>query len=192
MQNRSGTGRPVRTTGPADDRASNVRSRSLNIYADNKPHGTVGLGAGMTAAGAAWPQKCGGRICERISKPIRQASSSRIDGRTVWDASDREQAYVSVNTPATRAVWGLVGGRTFDLMVWNETRTSVGNQWGTGPAQVNGVAAQFEFPGRLRRIQPLDGRGQPQGEVPLSASANSTRFAIGPAHQPLWYAIEAD
>jgi hypothetical protein len=162
---------------------------------------------------------------------------STADGRAVWDASDREQAYVSVNTPATRAVWGLVGGRSFDLggvrfqvgqvdrnyavlvltsmdgqplessrrmllaavgsaenrdMVWNETRTSVGKQWGTGPTQVNGVAAEFEFPARLRRIQPLDGRGQPQGEVPLSKSANSTRFAIGPSHQTLWYAIEAE
>jgi hypothetical protein len=144
---------------------------------------------------------------------------------------------VSVNTPATRAVWGLVRGRSFDLgglrfrvgevernyaalvitsldgkplessrrlllaavgsaenrnMQWNDLRTSVGNRWGSGPAQVNGVAAEVDFPARIRRVQALDGRGQPQGEVPLRAAGAATHFSIGPNHRTLWYALEAD
>jgi len=37
------------------------------------------------------------------------------DGRAVWDARDPRRAHVVVNTPATRAVWGRVAGRAFDL-----------------------------------------------------------------------------
>ena len=157
------------------------------------------------------------------------------DGRVVWDATDREQAYVRVNTPATRAVWGLIGGRSIDLdgvrlqvgavernyavlvvtsmdgqplessrrlllaavgsaenvgMVWNEGRTSVGNQWGTGPARVNGVAAEVELPCNARHVRALDGRGQPQGDVPFTAVDGGTRFSIGPEHRTLWYEIQ--
>ena len=154
----------------------------------------------------------------------------------MWDATDRDQAYVSVNTPATRAVWGLIGGRSFDLgglrfklgelernyaalvvtsmdgkplesssrmllaavgssenrnMQWNATRTSVGNQWGSGPAHVNGITADVQLAFRVDRVQSLDGRGHPQGEVKVTAAGDSSRFCIGPAHQTLWYQIEA-
>jgi hypothetical protein len=174
------------------------------------------------------------------SSPAAPPAEKRLsspDGRAVWDATDRERAYVSVNTPATRAVWGLVRGRSFDLgglrfrvgevernyaalvitsldgkplessrrlllaavgsaenrnMQWNDLRTSVGNRWGSGPAQVNGVAAEVDFPARIRRVQALDGRGQPQGEVPLRAAGAATHFSIGPNHRTLWYALEAD
>jgi hypothetical protein len=167
--------------------------------------------------------------------PPTEPRLSTPDGRVVWDASDRQRAHVVINTPATRAAWGLIGGGRFDLggiglqvgqverdyavlvvtsldgqplesskqwllaavgsaenqgMVWNESRTSVGNQWGTGPAIVNGIAAQFEVGQKIRRIQALDGRGQPRGEVPLQTTGSSTRFTIGPEHQTLWYVIE--
>ncbi len=159
------------------------------------------------------------------------------DGRAVWDASNPDRAYVSVNTPATRAVWGLVGGQSFDLgglkirvgdvelnyaaivltsidgqplessrrvlltavgsaqnqgMMWNDERTSVGNRWGTGPAQVNGIAAEVDFPAAVRRVTALDGRGQSQGEVPIASAGERSRFSIGPAARTLWYEIEAN
>ena len=167
--------------------------------------------------------------------PVGQRLASP-DGRAVWDATDRDRAYVSVNTPATRAVWGLIGGRSFQLgglrlrvgqvernyaalvltsmdgkplessrrmllaavgsaenrnMRWNAARTSVGNQWGNGPAQVNGIEADVELASRVRRVQPLDGRGHPQGEVVVTATGDSSRFSIGPAQRTLWYQIEA-
>ena len=94
------------------------------------------------------------------------------DGRLVWDADERTRAHLVINTPNSRAVWGLIAGQKFDLggvqltlgatdrnyaalvltsldgkplekarrilltavgsaqnqgMVWNNTRTSVGN-----------------------------------------------------------------
>ncbi|MCF7849029.1 MAG: hypothetical protein K9M45_09280, partial [Kiritimatiellales bacterium] len=41
------------------------------------------------------------------------------DGRVVWDAADPKTAQVRVNTPATRAWWGLVGGQHCDLGGWD-------------------------------------------------------------------------
>jgi len=54
-------------------------------------------------------------------KPIGGKRLSSRDGRVVWDATDETKAYVTVNTPATRAVWGLIAGGAFDLGGWKIT-----------------------------------------------------------------------
>jgi hypothetical protein len=157
------------------------------------------------------------------------------DGQAVWDASDRTKAHLVINTPNSRAVWGLVAGQKFDLggiqlalgatdrnyaaliltsldgkplekarrillaavgsaanqgMEWNDARTSVGNKWGTGPTLVNGISAEVTLPFRVKSVQALDGRGQPQGAVPVRIDGNTSRFTIGPEHRTLWYEIE--
>lgn len=156
------------------------------------------------------------------------------DQRVVWDASDGDRAHVAVNTPATRAVWGLVGGQSFDLggfrlavgaverdyaaivlttidgkplettgralltavgsaanrgMKWNESRTSVGNDWGTGPSEVNGITAEITLPHGGAKVFALDGRGQRLGEVPAEDGAKASRFKLGPAYRTLWYEL---
>ncbi len=166
--------------------------------------------------------------------PVAGKRLASPDGRVVWDASDAKRAHVVVNTPATRAVWGLVGGRSFDLggvrlavgaverdyatvvltsldgkpietaqrvllaavgsvanrgMNWNATRTSVGKDWGTGPAEVNGIAASITLPRRGARVFALDGRGERLGEVSALDGAAGTRFQFGPEHRTLWYEI---
>jgi len=153
----------------------------------------------------------------------------------VWDASERTRAHLLVNTPSSRAVWGLIGGQRFDLggvqlalreiehnyaaliltsldgkpletarrilltavgsaenkgMEWNDTRTSVGNKWGTGPTLVNGISAEVTLPFRVKSVRALDGCGLPQGAVPLRVEGNTCRFTIGPEHRTLWYEIE--
>jgi hypothetical protein len=156
------------------------------------------------------------------------------DERVVWNGRDSARAQVLVNTPATRAVWGLVGGQKFDLsglglavgaverdyavvvvttmdgqplettnsallaavgsatnrgMKWNESRTSVGRDWGTGPAEVNGIRAELTLPRGGARVYALDGRGQRQGEVLASDGAARARFKLGPEYRTLWYEI---
>lgn len=156
------------------------------------------------------------------------------DGRVVWDASNAAQAHVAVNTPATRAVWGLVGGRRFDLgglklsvgaverdyaalvlttmdgkpvettrrvllaavgsatnrgMKWNAARTSVGRDWGTGPAEVNGITAEITLPRGGAKVYALDGRGQRLVEVAAVDGAAASRFKLGPVYRTLWYEI---
>lgn len=50
----------------------------------------------------------------RLSAPAKRRLASP-DGRIVWDAGDRNRAHVLINTPSSRAVWGLVAGQKFDL-----------------------------------------------------------------------------
>ncbi len=40
-------------------------------------------------------------------------------GHVVWDATSPARAHLTVNTPATRAVWGRVAGRRFELGGWS-------------------------------------------------------------------------
>jgi hypothetical protein len=157
------------------------------------------------------------------------------DGQVVWEAGERTRAHLLVNTPKSRAVWGLIGGQKFDLggvqlalgatehnyaaliftslegkpletarrvlltavgsaenqgMVWNDTRTSVGNKWGTGPTLVNGITAEVTLPFRVKSVHALDGRGQPQGAVTVRVEGAASHFTIGPEHRTLWYEIE--
>ena len=83
-----------------------------------------------------------------------------------------------------------VGSADNQGMVWNDSRTSVGNKWGTGPTIVNGIPAELTLPFRVKSVHALDGSGQPQGAVPVRVEGNTSRFIIGPEHHTLWYEID--
>jgi len=171
--------------------------------------------------------------------PLTAPEGNRLvspDGAVVWDAADPDKAHVTVNSPASRAVWGLIAGQTFELgdltisvgqtgrryaaivltsldglpledserillaavgsaenidMGWNEDRTSVGADWGTGPTQVNGIPVTLTLAGRIKKVHALDGRGLPTGEVPVHTSGDVATFQLGPEYETLWYSIEA-
>ena len=91
---------------------------------------------------------------------------------------------------AGRILLAAVGSAENQGMVWNDTRTSIGNQWGTGPTLVNGIPAEVTLPFPVKSVQALDGRGQPQGAVPVRIEGNISHFAIGPEHHTLWYEIK--
>jgi len=91
---------------------------------------------------------------------------------------------------ARRILLAAVGSAENQGMEWNDTRTSVGNKWGTGPTLVNGIAAEVTLSFPVKSVQALDGRGQPQGAVPVRVEGNTSRFTIGPEHRTLWYEIE--
>jgi hypothetical protein len=179
-------------------------------------------------------------IDPKATLPASLATATRkrlasADGRVMWDAGEPRRAHVLVNTPNSRAVWGLIAGQKFVLsgiqlvlgdtdhnyaaliftsldgksletshrilltavgsaenqgMVWNDTRTSVGNKWGTGPTLVNGIPAEVTLPFRIKSVHALDGRGQPQGAVPVRLEGNTSQFTIGPEHRTLWYEID--
>jgi hypothetical protein len=163
---------------------------------------------------------------KRVSSP---------NGAVVWDASKADAGHVSVNTPASRGVWGLIAGQDFDLgglrlsvgpafrnyaaivvtsldgkplegsarmllaavgsahnknMGWNKERTSVGDQWGEGPTQVNGIPAAISIKGGKLTVYPLDGRGKRMKEgVPVTVEGKEATFEIGPKYRTLWYEV---
>lgn len=153
------------------------------------------------------------------------------DGRAVNDATDRKQAFAQIAAPATRAVWGLIARREFDLaglklrvgpadndyaaivctsldgkpveqanrlllaavgsaenqgMKWNETRTSVGANWGHGPAVVNGIPVDVTFGTPVKAVHALDVRGRRM----VAVAVDKATFHVGPEFRTLWYEIE--
>ena len=52
------------------------------------------------------------------------------DGTATWDATDKTKANIKINTPQTKAVWGLVGGQAFELGDWKVEFGSFGNNYG--------------------------------------------------------------
>ncbi len=57
----------------------------------------------------------------KVPDPVESPGSPRLaasDGRVIWDATETNRARVTVVTPATRAVWGRVGGQTHNLGGW--------------------------------------------------------------------------
>ncbi len=57
---------------------------------------------------------------ERMTVPLPEGRRvTSPGGQVVWDATDPARAHLSVNTPATRAIWGRVAGRRFELGGWS-------------------------------------------------------------------------
>ncbi|MEI7728598.1 MAG: hypothetical protein WCO56_03470 [Verrucomicrobiota bacterium] len=155
----------------------------------------------------------------------------------LWDATDTNRAVVQVNTPATRAIWGLVAEGSYNLggvqlkfgpiernyaalvltsqdgqplekskrilltvvgsaqnqgMIWNEQRTSVNKNWGTGPTMVNGIPVELTLPFRVQSVHALNPKGERQGTVPVQADGAQSRLAIGPEFKTLWYELTAE
>jgi hypothetical protein len=78
-------------------------------------------------------------------------------------------------------------------MGWNADRTSVGDQWGTGPVQCEGISALVTLPSRATSVTvyALDGTGKRKTKVESKLSEGTLTFTIGPAYQTLWYEIES-
>jgi hypothetical protein len=78
-------------------------------------------------------------------------------------------------------------------MQWNEARTSVGANWGTGPTMAEGVPAQIllRTTAKTATVWVLDGSGKRIQKVPSQIINGNLRFTVGPQFQTVWYEIEA-
>jgi len=78
-------------------------------------------------------------------------------------------------------------------MGWkDETKSSVGTNWGNPPSLVEPVAAAIRVPrdaGSLV-LYPLDERGQRGQGVPAVATGATAEVRIGPPHKTVWYELE--
>ena len=90
-----------------------------------------------------------------------------------------------------RILLTAVGSAQNRDMVWNEDRTSVGDQWGTGPTQVNGIGLTVTFHGAgVRKAYALDGRGARIKEIGLASRERGVwTLHAGPEHKTLWYEL---
>ncbi|MBN1670477.1 MAG: carbohydrate binding domain-containing protein [Kiritimatiellae bacterium] len=152
---------------------------------------------------AADPRKA----CIQVNAPASRAVWGLIAGqrfelggfRIAVGDLERDYAAVVITSldarpleASTRMLLAAAGSAENIGMGWNAERTSVGNEWGTGPAQVNGVPARITLKNRVRAVYALDGRGARLGQVDVQAGPGTAEFAIGPEHRTLWYEIVAE
>jgi hypothetical protein len=73
-------------------------------------------------------------------------------------------------------------------MGWKDnTKSSVGRDWGKSPVLVEGPAAKIVIPGEGKfKAWALDERGQRRGEIAVAGDT----LEIGPQHKTLWYEVE--
>jgi hypothetical protein len=78
-------------------------------------------------------------------------------------------------------------------MGWqDETRSTVGQNWGNPPSLVEPITATVQIPrdATVPVIYPLDDRGQRGPGIPATAAGESAKFHIGPPHGTVWYEID--
>ena len=78
-------------------------------------------------------------------------------------------------------------------MRWNAGRTSVGDQWGSGPTIATGITAAVSIHTVVTSatVYALDGTGKRVGVLPSRLAGSQLMFQIEPQHKTLWYEIEA-
>ncbi len=96
------------------------------------------------------------------------------------------------HSPGARILVTATGYVENQGMVWNSERTSVGDQWGTGPVLCEGIPFQLTVKTSRATAWALDGRGRRVALVPGQTDSDSTRFAFGPRYKTLWYEVATE
>jgi len=95
-------------------------------------------------------------------------------------------------TTSQKIAFALMNRTENSNMVWNDTFTSVGNQWGTTPTVCDRVAATITFAGTAApKIASLDGGGHPKTRIIPVISGGSMTFDVG-AQDSVWYVMQGD
>jgi hypothetical protein len=76
-------------------------------------------------------------------------------------------------------------------MTWNADRNSIGNGWGTGPTQMEGIIATVRLVTTQKeaRVWALDETGQQRTEVPAMWKNGVLEWTISPQYKTVWYQI---
>ncbi len=75
-------------------------------------------------------------------------------------------------------------------MKWNADRTSVGDQWGTGPTRVNLVPAKLKISlGSSFEVHALDGSGKRISQVEAEFRDGKLIFETGSPHPTIWFEL---
>lgn len=78
-------------------------------------------------------------------------------------------------------------------MGWtDETKTSVGNNWGDAPSLIEGITADIILPIIPDKVQAwvLDERGNRKMKLKIMPNKDKTIIHIGPEYETLWYEVE--
>ncbi|TWU63054.1 Carbohydrate binding domain protein [Crateriforma conspicua] len=148
--------------------------------------------------------KGGGPATFVVNAPTVRAAVGQLADRTIklGDVSlivrglDRKFASFGLasldNRPietSKRMLLVLVGRVENTGMRWNESRTSVGTDWGDAPTIAEGISASVVIPGKVN-VKSLSASGEPQTEVPVRLAGDRSGIQLGPKYKTLWYLIQ--
>ncbi|MDR3710372.1 MAG: hypothetical protein P4L33_18905 [Capsulimonadaceae bacterium] len=89
-----------------------------------------------------------------------------------------------------RLLLTIVGHAEKEGMGWNADRTSVGTNWGHGPALAEGIPATVALANaNVKHVWALDPTGARATEVPVTVSGGIATFTIGSEYRTVWYEI---
>ncbi|EDY80676.1 Carbohydrate binding domain protein [Verrucomicrobiia bacterium DG1235] len=78
-------------------------------------------------------------------------------------------------------------------MIWtDETKSSVGRNWGSGPSMTEAIPATITLPYAPERVQAwaLDETGQRSASLTIAPTENGSSLQIGAAQKSLWYEVQ--
>ena len=89
-----------------------------------------------------------------------------------------------------RLLLTIVGHVEKEGMIWNADRTSVGTNWGHGPALAEGIPVTVTLANAgVTHVWALDSTGARAHDVPVTINGGKATFAIGPEYRTVWYEI---
>jgi hypothetical protein len=116
-----------------------------------------------------------------------------------WVAPSSQWATIGVSSldeapisTSKRLLLTLAGRAENVGMKWNADRSSVGNDWGSGPTHVAGISSVIKLltPLSTARVWALDERGGRRGQLASSWQNGVLKFGVSPVWRTLWYEIE--
>jgi hypothetical protein len=144
----------------------------------------------------------------KINAPSAKAAIGYIGGKSI----DLGNVTVAMDTTAYN--WATItvtslDGKTIDessriLLVaagrmentdgqWNDTRTSLGRNWGNAPTRAEGIPARLIFRDMDRlSVYAMDPAGNKGTEVAVSKRGKVQTFDIGAQYKTLWYIINRE
>lgn len=158
--------------GPIDWQVTNVE---MPVYTADSPYSKVMVGqmSGRTVELPGWMVE--------VSTSTNNFASMML---TALDGKPMEKTRLILLTVIDKA--------ENSGMIWNQSRTSVGDQWGTGPVQVDGVAALITI--HTVRTAPvvyaLAPTGKRLGKIESKLHASTLTFNISPVDHTVWYEID--
>jgi hypothetical protein len=97
--------------------------------------------------------------------------------------------------PASNSLLLTAVGKAENIgMGWNATRDSVGTNWGRGPTNIEGIAAEVQIltDAPSAKVFALDNTGARKSQIPSTLRAGVLRFSIAPRWKTTWYEIAAE
>ncbi|MBI5833345.1 MAG: carbohydrate binding domain-containing protein [Armatimonadetes bacterium] len=183
------------------------RAEVALVDGDAAPKLSTGAGQGSTSL--VWQSAPAEQAHYRVDTPQVAAVVGRIGGRKVTAGpltvalhpTERNFATVALAAldgqalaESAKLLLVVVGAVGNTGMGWNDTLTSVGRAWGTGPTVCEPLTADLDLAlgTARRRVRVLDGAGQPGAVVPSRPSAGGLGVTVSPDQQTIWYAIDKE